>query len=519
MPPTLITASGTKNLPTLPRALDTEDWDADIDFAPTTSSSSQVASWRNTKSSASAPALGGVTEDWDDDEDFDLPPASSKPLKLSLSPRTKLKADQARLNHSMAGLDFNVPEEDDDPGNASTIKISAVDFTKQAPETPPRPVPALALAPSPATTTMDEDLEGDLELPQNLSVLSLKPLPILTHRASKASLDGWDGIASTPHSVSSSNTAFSSSSGPSPARSSAANSLTEDEMDDLDFPESLSGNDMNRILDTKKRGLLFPSTEKGSVRIANAEDDFELGLVIDADDELSPSRLKTRVVTPPIPRRVTLSEPDPIPAARLESRSPPPPSSFHAPPQAFARPPSRLREEIPISGRTSRESDHSVASTTASAKPSKPKPSLRRTPSTIAIPSRPSSSRPSPTPRSMTMKPPVPRAPSPSKIPQPSDDPNPPSSANRLTRQKSSGRLPLTRKASLSALTLPPPPPLPDAANRLSPTGRSGLGHMASFRDLGAAATVGVRRFAFEATTAATRVKRSGGGTVSDSER
>ncbi|KAG8891896.1 hypothetical protein FRC00_012957, partial [Tulasnella sp. 408] len=118
-----------------------EDWDSE--FAPPRPaavpgpSTASSSSGRGTVTNLGAAKLGGrrggqpLPEEWDDDEDFDLPPPSSKPLKLSLSPRTKIRLDGAAGRPSLGGSPkLNPPgsvatvddDDDDDAWNASTIK-------------------------------------------------------------------------------------------------------------------------------------------------------------------------------------------------------------------------------------------------------------------------------------------------------------------------------------------------------------------------------------------------------------
>ncbi|KAG9023848.1 hypothetical protein FRB95_012403 [Tulasnella sp. JGI-2019a] len=573
--------------------IDDDDWDTE---APHPSvGSSAVPSRFGTVSNMSLKPPGNKSraaattpdpEDWDNDEDFDLPPPTARPLRLSLSPRTKVRmetlAREATAKPSPA-LNFGASGSEDHPddeGNASTIKVSRFAFSQAlhttsqvAPMTPLKLVP-----PPPTSTPADDDFEGDFSIPDTLERLSLKPLPTLTHRLSKASTDPW---GDSPSSTLVSDASSSTLSHPSPYHSSQPS--TEDDSDgfgdegDFDglvLPETLSPIDMQRILEGKKKGLVHGAGDRVKVaRPSDGEDDFESGLVIGADDDLSPSRLKKPIFSSRAVGKGT-----------SRSHSAPGQMASHAATQPPPRPPSSLREQFPSSSQPSRGTVRSptllVPGTTMQAvRPPQQEPSrpaLRRTPSTIvssSSSSRPGSNgwqtfsnsiRPSPSlilPKHTNL---AHRPSSPTKIPLPSPVVQPPrspvpgpssSTHSFIKHQKSFSKAPpssappvvrkMTRKASLSSLvdertvssqSPSVSPELQFTSSRTTiarkPSMRKGLSHAVSFRDLGggtlgpssspgagsSAGTQPLRRFAYEAPTAAYSARRatSRSGTTHD---
>ncbi|KAG8903951.1 hypothetical protein FRB99_002474 [Tulasnella sp. 403] len=573
---------------------DGEDWDKE--FAPGSAATTPVrgaVSARGTVTNLAAKLrvpTTRTTEDWDDDEDFDLPPLSSKPMKLSFSPRTKLRMDNPDADELGGADSLNrnpaSDTQDEEDGNASTIKVSKLAFSAAlAASNPSFPAATARMSSSPPTSTpLDDDLEDDLIIPDELSHLSLKPLG-LGHRTSKASLDSWgDNTGTTLFSDASSGTL----SQPSSCQS-ASQPSTEDESDDfmdeegefegLVLPDSLSSKDMRKILEDKKAGLFGAKDNIRVARPSDGEDDFEMGLVIGGDDDLSPSRLKEQMA---VNRRAVGRG-----AVRSLSEPQRPAINHPAPSMGTIRPPSRLREEIPVSGRETANSPPIPSSIRSSRVPTESFPALRRAPSSILPSSRPPPSRwqtlsttirPQPSlnlihhTRSPSPTRPLPSASSPSPYPK---SPSPVSSLTSvppsvsptvleptsskpsfIKHQKSHSKLPsgtvgngvrkLSRKASLSSLVdtpsqhLPSPSPSPEvpfphSSKPLShkPSLRrvpTGLSHAASYRDLGVAATIGHsaggsqadrKKYAYEAPTVASRVRRAEklgitSGTVSD---
>jgi hypothetical protein len=277
------------------------------------------------QSSDTAPMTGLITrcvttndEDWETDLDFT---ATSRVGGFKQPP--VMFAPPIREDSTW--------DEQDDDADVSTIKASrlppvpasseSADARPAAPANTPLP-PSPPQSPSHSATfaTLGEDdnnddsMESAFELPASLSKLSLRHL---SHHASKAtlsSLSEWASDATTTTATSATSEFFESDGHPGKATLSASPStdFTTDEEDGLDedereakeveglvLPETFLPKDLVRILDSKKKGLMDPaaSATSGSSppvprsKHAEDEDDFEKGLLIDNDSELSPSRL------------------------------------------------------------------------------------------------------------------------------------------------------------------------------------------------------------------------------------
>ncbi|PIL31640.1 hypothetical protein GSI_06342 [Ganoderma sinense ZZ0214-1] len=214
-------------------------------------------------------------------------------------------------------------DDDDDDEGVSTIKVTAL----------PKPVAA-----KPPQSPIDEDFEDGFALPSDLTTLSLRPLS-LAHRTSKSSLE-WgdrDQTSSSQSSDAYSNFGFADNS-PSSNYTSASLPETETEEDEdeedilegLDVPSGLfeSGSGakkLGKILELKKKTAFVDDRVK--IASPDPEDDFEIGLEIGNDTELSPSRL---LQTAQSAVRSTT-------ASRSKSAPPRPPAAL--------RPPSRLKGE------------------------------------------------------------------------------------------------------------------------------------------------------------------------------
>ncbi|RPD64889.1 hypothetical protein L227DRAFT_495301 [Lentinus tigrinus ALCF2SS1-6] len=212
-------------------------------------------------------------------------------------------------------------DEDEDEEGVSTIKVAAL----------PKPV-----VPKPPPSPIDEDFEDGFALPSDLTTLSLRPLS-LAHRTSKSSLE-WgdkDQTSSSQSSDTYSNFGFADNS-PSSNYTSASLPETETEedeeeddiLDGLDVPNGLfeSGSGakkLGKILELKKQTAF--ADDRVKVVSPDPEDDFEIGLVIDNETELSPSRLLQNAQT--------------VMRSTASSRS----KSAPARPPAALRPPSRLK--------------------------------------------------------------------------------------------------------------------------------------------------------------------------------
>ncbi|TFK87989.1 hypothetical protein K466DRAFT_489823 [Polyporus arcularius HHB13444] len=213
------------------------------------------------------------------------------------------------------------PDDDEDEEGVSTIKVAAL------------PKPA---APKPPPSPIDEDFEDGFALPSDLTTLSLRPLS-LAHRTSKSSLEWGDKDQTTSSQSSDAYSTFGfADNSPSSNYTSASLPETETEEDDeeddflegLDVPNGLfesgsAAKKLGKILELKKHTTF--ADDRVKVVSPDPEDDFEIGLVIDNEAELSPSRLLQNAQT--VLR----------PTASSRSKSAPP-----RPPAAL-RPPSRVK--------------------------------------------------------------------------------------------------------------------------------------------------------------------------------
>lgn len=259
----------------------------------------------------------------DDDMDWDVEMDLGKTGGASLS----LAARNEFSRLSSGGMITIRPplsrqeEEDEEDEGVSTIKVAAL--------------PKAALAKPLPTTPIDEDFESAFALPSDLTQLSLAPLP-LSHRSSKNSFE-WGDKDQTSSSQSSD--AYSTLGFADTCSSNSASSVSlpgtedseceqdESELEGLVLPSGLfesgqSGKHLKKLLEIKKKA---PATDQRIKPTSpDPEDDFEMGLVIEDDDDFSPSRLVSAKQTH-------------HPTARSKSapaRAPPP-----------ARPPSRMRAD------------------------------------------------------------------------------------------------------------------------------------------------------------------------------
>ncbi|RDB29183.1 Protein byr4 [Hypsizygus marmoreus] len=183
----------------------------------------------------------------------------------------------------------DIDDEDDDDEGVSTIKVAALPTS--IPKKPQSPI--------------DEDFEDAFALPSDLTQLSLAPLS-LKSRSSKNSLE-WgdkDQTSSSQSSDAYSSLGFADASPSSNSASSLScpETETEDDEDDDDleglvlppamFESGQSARKLTKILEMKKKAQLTSNQVK--VATPDPEDDFEIGLVIDDDVDLSPSRLLSK---------------------------------------------------------------------------------------------------------------------------------------------------------------------------------------------------------------------------------
>jgi len=237
--------------------------------------------------------LHAQSEKDDDDEDWDI--------EMDLGPTGGAKADPLVAGlvtgsavSSSSDICIRPPlnpstfEDEDDEG-VSTIKASALPITTYAKGTN-----------KPVVEPIDEDFEDGFALPTDLTQLSLAPLS-LNHRSSKNSLEWGDkeNSSSSQSSDAYSSLGFADASPSSNSTSSPSlpDTETEEDEDDLEglvLPTSLfesgqSGRQLNKILDMKKKA--GPTLNPLKVSSSDPDDDFEMGLVINDDVDLSPSRL------------------------------------------------------------------------------------------------------------------------------------------------------------------------------------------------------------------------------------
>ncbi|KAI0094967.1 hypothetical protein BDY19DRAFT_57172 [Irpex rosettiformis] len=192
------------------------------------------------------------------------------------------------------------PEEDEEDESVPTIKAASLSIMSA----PPPTLPAVC---SSSTPLDDDDFEDGFALPSELTQLSLRPLD-LVHRSSKSSME-WgdkDHTTSSQSSDTYSTYGFADHSSPSTAYTSASSAsslpdteeedecIDDDLLDGLVVPTGLfesgqSGKKLTKILETKKKTVSIDMRVK--VARPDPEDDFESGLVLDDETELSPSRL------------------------------------------------------------------------------------------------------------------------------------------------------------------------------------------------------------------------------------
>ncbi|KAI6047770.1 hypothetical protein EDC04DRAFT_3051120 [Pisolithus marmoratus] len=257
--------------------------------------------------------------DWDTELDFGKTGgAKAKAVVSALAARNELsRLGSGGMVTIRPPLTCQEEEEEEEDEGVSTIKVAQL--------------PKATLS-KPPPTPIDEDFESAFALPSDLTQLSLVPLP-LSHRSSKNSLE-WGDKDQTSSSQSSD--AYSTLGFADACSSNSASSISlpgteesdceenESELEGLVIPLGLfescqSGKHLKRLLEIKKKTQIADHRVKAAY--PDPEDDFEMGLVIEDDDDFNPSRL------------VSAKQPHHL-ATRSKSpaRAPPP-----------ARPPSRLR--------------------------------------------------------------------------------------------------------------------------------------------------------------------------------
>ena len=232
-------------------------------------------------------------EDWD--ITLDLGPTGGAKVNAVVAGLVA-RSEMSSSSHSPHPITIRPPlqqpdsnDDDEDDEGVSTIK--AVAF----------PTLMRSKSAKPAVDSIDEDFEDAFALPTDMTQLSLAPLS-LNHRSSKNSLE-WgdkDNSSSSQSSDAYSMLGFTEAS-PSTNSSSSSVSLpdteTEEEDDELEglvlpsglFESGHSSRQLKKILEMKKKA----QHNNKSVKVSNLDpdDDFEMGLVINDDVDLSPSRL------------------------------------------------------------------------------------------------------------------------------------------------------------------------------------------------------------------------------------
>lgn len=228
--------------------------------------------------------------DWDVEMDFGKTGgAKAKAVVSGLAARNEFaRFPSAAMITIRPPLTCQEEEDEEEDEGVSTIKVAQLASTlKAVASLPPPPI--------------DEDFESAFALPSDLTQLSLAPLP-LSHRSSKNSLE-WGDRDQTSSSQSSD--AYSSLGFADGSSSNSVSSLSlldteesecddESELDGLVIPSGLfesghGGRHLKKILETKKKAPT--PDQRPNIASPDPEDDFEMGLVIQDDDDFSPSRL------------------------------------------------------------------------------------------------------------------------------------------------------------------------------------------------------------------------------------
>ncbi|KAF8973701.1 hypothetical protein BDZ97DRAFT_1776377 [Flammula alnicola] len=231
-------------------------------------------------------------EDWDMEMDLGQSAGSKvKAVVSGLVARSEISTSASQLSGINIRPPLHLPDfdDDDDEEGISTIKASAL-LTAVYAKAPAKPV----------VDPIDEDFEDGFALPTDLTQLSLAPLS-LSHRASKNSLE-WgdkDNSSSSQSSDAYSTLGFaeaspSSNSTSSPSLPDTETEEEDDELEGLILPSALfesgqSARQLKKILDMKKKAQ--PTPKSVNVSKPDPDDDFEIGLIINDDVDLSPSRL------------------------------------------------------------------------------------------------------------------------------------------------------------------------------------------------------------------------------------
>ena len=237
--------------------------------------------------------------------------------------------------------------DDEDEEGISTIKVASIPTLRPT-------------KPAPPVLNEDDDIEDAFSLPHDMTQLSLRPLS-LHHQSSKGSLEWGDKDQSSSQSSDTYSNLGLHDGSASSNYTSASQPETdtdddeEDQLDGLLIPSGLfdkGPRKLNRILELKKNQ---PAEGKPKVASPHPEDDFEIGLVIGDDVDLSPSRLLQNAQHPKrapvnarsksMPSQPSVSSLRPPSRVRDRAKSPvnPPPSSIRQFRALAANPPPRTQ--------------------------------------------------------------------------------------------------------------------------------------------------------------------------------
>ncbi|KAH7928476.1 hypothetical protein BV22DRAFT_1102947 [Leucogyrophana mollusca] len=241
-----------------------------------------------------------VESDREDDDDMDWDAemdlgqtggAKAKAVVAGMAARSEFsRRSSGNMITIRPPLTCQEEEDEEDDEGVSTIKVAALPKFIPKPQLPPTPI--------------EEDMESAFALPSDLTQLSLAPLP-LSHRSSKNSLE-WgdrDQTSSSQSSDAYSTLGFADASPSSNSASSVSLPYSEesecDEEDEGDleglvipsglFESGQSGKHLKKMLEMKKKAQI--TEQRIKVASPDPEDDFETGLVIEDDEDFSPSRL------------------------------------------------------------------------------------------------------------------------------------------------------------------------------------------------------------------------------------
>ena len=317
-----------------------EEWpDADFDF-PEDETMHRVAQSAD---------RNGDFDDMDWDVEMDLGQTGGAKVKAvvdGLVSRPGITKQPSTIINIRPPIQPSESGEDEEDEGISTIKVAAVPTLR-----PIKPVPPVVKE--------DDDIEAAFSLPDDITQLSLRPLS-LHHQSSKGSLEWGDKDQSSSQSSDTySNLGLHDGSASSNYTSaSLPESDTDEEEDQLDgllIPTGLfdkGSRKLKRILELKKTQ---PVGGKPKVSSPHPEDDFEIGLIIADDIDLSPSRLlqnthpKRAPVTsrsksmPTQPSAHSLRPPSRVRGDRAKSPINPPPSSIRQFRALAANPPVRTQ--------------------------------------------------------------------------------------------------------------------------------------------------------------------------------